>query len=452
MEVLTMRSAAIAILVLIVAVTATACRADCDLRSRGLAGFGYRALTDADRDSLGIPDLGGIVVTRVVAGSAAEDAGLKSGDIVTGLDQVGIRDASDLLGALRAHYAGDRTVISALRDGESLDLPLIFTADRETSDDVEMEYTCFESGGVRLRAVVTSPPGSRGKVLPALLMVSALGSPRFSGLPYYSMGRELAHAFSHSGFRVLRFQLRGGGDSEGEDYRTTDFMTEVGDNLAALDYLMQRADVAGERVFVMGHSTGGMVGAVIAGRRELAGLVVSCTVGRTFYERMLETLRFQAGMGGDSPESIDRTLKNYLELTVCVARGDSLAAIVRRNPDIADYVNASNRIMDDRNIDYWNQQLNLNLAETYSAIDEPVLIVYGSSDFLTHLACHEHIRDVLVASGNDDVTLAVIPGIDHAYSHAEDKEESYTNYQTRDFHGSREPIDRIIEWLTETAP
>jgi len=426
--------------------------ADCDLQSRGFAGFGYRDLTEADRESAGRPDLEGILVTVIVPDSPAERAGMQAADIVTGLDGSPIRDTSDLLSALRSYYADDRVVISVLRGGEELALPLVFVANRETSDEVEVEYTCFESGGTLLRAVVTSPPGSGSNELPGLLIVSALGSPRFSGLPYYNMGRELAHAFSRNGFRVLRFQLRGAGDSEGEDYRTQDFRAEVEDNLAALDYLTERSDVDKERVFAMGHSTGGMIAAVVASRRDLAGLIVSCTVGRTFYERMLETLRFQGEMGGDSPETLDRTLKDYLELTVGIARGDSLSAIVAGNPNIAAYVNAAGRIMDDRNTDYWRQQLNLNLSETYSEIEEPVLIIYAASDFLTQLACHQHIRDVLVASGNDNVTLEVIQGIDHAYSHAKDKEESYTNYQTRDFRGNPEPIERIVRWLKTIDP
>jgi pimeloyl-ACP methyl ester carboxylesterase len=435
--------------VLLLLVLSAAVLADCDLRSRGFAGFTYRDIAGGDRDSLGLPGLEGVIITLVVPGSASDQAGLVKGDIVTSLDRGPVRDGSDLIGTLRSYYAGDGATVAVLRNGETLALPLIFASNRETGEDVDVEYTCFESGGTRLRAVVTSPLGEEGKRLPAILIVSALGSPRFSGLSYYNMGRVLAHTFSQKGFRTLRFELRGAGDSEGEDYRTTDFMTEVEDNLAALDYLMQRPDVDRGRVFVMGHSTGGMIGAVMASRRDLAGLVVSCTIGRTFYERMLETLRFQGEMAGDSPEALDRNLKDYLDLTVGVARGDSLSVLVAGNPNIAAFVNAAGRIMDDRNTDYWRQQLNLNMSETYSEVQEPVLIIYAASDFLTELACHEHIRDVLVASGNGDVTLDVIPGVDHAYSYAEDKEASYRTYQTRDFRGSPEPIDRIVAWLKE---
>ena len=227
---------------------------------------------------------------------------------------------------------------------------------RETADDLAIEYTCFESDGVRLRAVVTSPPGSAGRSLPALLMVSALGSPRLVATPGYSAWREIAYAASRAGFRVLRFELRGSGDSEGEDYHTTDFDRETADNLAAFDYLAGRADVDPGKVFVMGHSTGGMIAALVASKRETAGLVTSCTIGRTFYERSLETLRLQSELGGDTPADTDAKLGQYLDLMTAAARGDSLPAILERSPELAQYVNKNNRIMDDRNLDYWREQ------------------------------------------------------------------------------------------------
>lgn len=438
-------------LILTFAFTALAC-GDCDLRSRGLAGFRYRDVTEAEIDSLGLPILSGIAVIQIVPDSPADQAGIRQGDIITAINDRAICDGSDLVNKLRSYYAGDRVIVRGLRDAEPVALPLVFEAfPRETSDEIEVEYTCFETDGIRLRAVVTSPPNSTDRKLPGVLIVSALGSPRLTGMDYYSVGRELGHIFAGNGFRVLRFELRGAGDSEGNDFRTTDFFAEVDDNLAALEYLMQRPDVDENQVFVMGHSTGGMIAAVIASRRDLAGLIVSCTIGRTFYERMFETLRFQARMAGDTPQGIDRMLKDYMELTVSIARGDSLASITRRNRDLAQYVNTSSRIMDDRNTAYWHQQLNLNLSETYGAVTEPVLIIYAASDFLTQLACHEHIRNVLVSSGNENVTLAVIPDLDHAYAHAKDKQASYANYQTRDFKGNPEPINRIASWLKEVV-
>ncbi|MFZ1947038.1 MAG: alpha/beta fold hydrolase [bacterium] len=453
------------------AATLVAATADCDLRSRGFAGFGYRNPTEAERDSLrlasaegagldgpdstGVPDGRapgplGVIVTQVVEGAAADRAGLAAGDVLVRYCGEDIRDNSTLATLVRLRHAGDTARADFVRAGKRMVADLVLeAAPREAAADLTIEYTCFESDGTRLRAVVTSPAASGDLRLPALLMVSALASPRLVATPGYGAWRDLAHAIARGGFRVLRFELRGSGDSEGEDYHDAGFYDEVADNLAALDYLAARPDVDPARVFVMGHSTGGMIAAVIASRRATAGLVTSSTIGRTFYERSLETLRLQSELAGDSASVTDLKLKQYLDLMAAAARGDSLPAILERSPALAEYVNAQGRIMDDRNLAYWREQLNLNLPETYSKISEPVLVVYGASDFLTSLACHEHIRDVLLASGNPDVTLAVVPECDHAFAFAKDKRESHANYKTRNFRANPEPVQIIGRWLAE---
>jgi alpha-beta hydrolase superfamily lysophospholipase len=430
------------------ALAGRALAAGCDLKPRGFAGFAYRDLTGADADSLKHGDTRGITVSQVVPGSPAERAGLKAGDVITGYDGHPILDSSGLASVVRHYFAGDTVSVLLVRGGRPITQPLALGSyPLEASSEVETEYTCFETNGIKLRAVVTSPPGGGKARLPALLLVSALGSPRLVGTPGYSMGREIAHAVTGIGFRVLRFELRGSGDSEGEDYRETDFTTEVNDNLAAFDYLASREDVDPARVFVMGHSTGGMIAAIVASRRETAGLVTSCTIGRTFYERSLETLRLQSEFAGDTPQVTDTKLKGYLDLMTAAARGDSLAEILRRNPALAEHVNSNNRIMDDRNPAYWREQLNLNLPEVYAGVTEPVLIVYAASDFLTQLACHEAIRDVLAAAGNRDVTLAVIPETGHGYTYARDKREAFDTYRKSDRKPNPEPLLRIAEWL-----
>ena len=208
-----------------------------------------------------------------------------------------------------------------------------------------------------------------------MLVVSALGSPRLVDVPGHDMRRELAHEISKAGLRMMRFELRGYGDSEGEDFRTTDRVTEVNDNLAALDYLTSREDVDRSHVFVRGHSTAAFVVAQLAGQRELGGVIVSCTVGLTFYERMVETLRLQSELGGDSAANTDRAIADYLLLSVAVAGGEPLPSVIEKPPHLSRFVNSDGRIMDDRTAEYWRQQLTLNLTEVYAEIEEPVLIV-----------------------------------------------------------------------------
>lgn len=439
-------------------------RAGGELKRRAYVGMGYRAVTAADSALLG-PDASatrgtaaadtapapalprGLVVNRVVSGGPAEQAGLEVGDLMLALDDLPVVDESGLRAILRERYAGDTLALSLRRGGRPVTLRIVASSlPEEQADSLAIEYTSFSARGARLRAVMVSPPGGAGRRLPAVLIVSALGSPQLIGVPFPSTARSLAYRLARAGFRVLRFELRGFGDSEGEDYHTTGFHAEVEDNLAALEWLAARPDVDPARVFIFGHSTGGMEAALLAGRRPPAGLVVSCTVGRTFYERMAETVRLQNELEGRPDPETDRRVGEYLALAGAIARG-APAAELRRDSTFAGFFNDRGRIMDDRTVEFWREQLTLNLAEIYGRIRCPVLIVWGASDFLTQRACHERIRDVLTRAGNADVTLRVIPGCDHRYCRARDARESFENYRTGAFTENPEAGGAVLEWL-----
>ncbi len=61
----------------------------------------------------------GAELARVVAGSPAADAGLKTGDVITKFDGTSIAGASDLTAAVHAQKAGATVTITYTRDGQS---------------------------------------------------------------------------------------------------------------------------------------------------------------------------------------------------------------------------------------------------------------------------------------------------------------------------------------------
>lgn len=61
----------------------------------------------------------GAELARVVAGSPAADAGLKTGDVITKFDGTSISGASDLTAAVHAQKAGATVTITYTRDGQS---------------------------------------------------------------------------------------------------------------------------------------------------------------------------------------------------------------------------------------------------------------------------------------------------------------------------------------------
>ncbi|WP_434741558.1 trypsin-like peptidase domain-containing protein [Micromonospora sp. SH-82] len=60
---------------------------------------------------------GGALVSSVLPGSAAEQAGLRQGDVITRFGDTTVNDSSDLVGAVQARKVGDRVEVRYQRDG-----------------------------------------------------------------------------------------------------------------------------------------------------------------------------------------------------------------------------------------------------------------------------------------------------------------------------------------------
>jgi pimeloyl-ACP methyl ester carboxylesterase len=207
-------------------------------------------------------------------------------------------------------------------------------------------------------------------------------------------------AVARAGFRVLRFELSGAGDSEGEDHRNTDFAAEAADNRAALNYLRSRADIDAGRIFVWGHSTGGMIAAILASSEDLAGLCVSSTIGRNMYERVAGTVRRQGELAGLPPAEVESRVVAHLKLLGALASG-ATAAELAADPALSRFVNAAGRIHDNRTVAYWRQQLELDLVAIYGGVSDRSHRL-PRVDF-TLREDHELIARVLRAAGNAHV-------------------------------------------------
>jgi S1-C subfamily serine protease len=70
---------------------------------------------------------GKVVVAAVVPNSAADEAGVLAGDVITALDDVLIDDSFDLIYEVNQRASGDQATLAVERDGEQLQLEVTFT-------------------------------------------------------------------------------------------------------------------------------------------------------------------------------------------------------------------------------------------------------------------------------------------------------------------------------------
>lgn len=86
---------------------------------RGLLGARILELNTARAEDQGIDRDNGVLVSEVTEDSAAEEAGLKAGDVITGVDGVTTLRNSELLEQLGRHRPGDVVTIEFERDGKA---------------------------------------------------------------------------------------------------------------------------------------------------------------------------------------------------------------------------------------------------------------------------------------------------------------------------------------------
>lgn len=102
---------------------------------RGRLGISYTEIDGQLADYFKAPKDSAVLVNSVAAGSAAEKAGIKAGDLLIKLGTDSVEDGSDLADAVRRLEGGKATPVTVWRDGKSVDLSVTVEATRRTRLD-----------------------------------------------------------------------------------------------------------------------------------------------------------------------------------------------------------------------------------------------------------------------------------------------------------------------------
>lgn len=72
-----------------------------------------------------------MAVVEVNAGSSAEEAGVLAGDVILAVNGQTIADTADLMAVRRGCAIGDTMTLTILRDGETLDIPVVLRSNKK---------------------------------------------------------------------------------------------------------------------------------------------------------------------------------------------------------------------------------------------------------------------------------------------------------------------------------
>ncbi len=119
---------------------------------RAILGISGITVDDAAAKKFNLSVTEGAYVAEIAKGGSADKAGLKSGDVITGIDNAKIGSMPDLQAKVNSFHPGDKATVKLLRDGKSIELSVTFSDGNVENGTVTSEGTVMFYGA-ELKAV-----------------------------------------------------------------------------------------------------------------------------------------------------------------------------------------------------------------------------------------------------------------------------------------------------------
>jgi dienelactone hydrolase len=400
------------------------------LPRRGLFGARVATLPSDTRRSQKVAEGVGVLVEAVFPGSTAAEMGLERGDVVTAVGEAPAKAPVQFVGLFAVRNVGDRVEVTFVRDGTPRTRSAALKPrPLESSDAYDVVYGSVESRGKRLRTILTRPRGA-GKALPSLFVIQGIGAYSVESLaPGQGTYARFTDAFTRHGYVTFRVDKPGQGDSEGGPTRDVDFATELDGYRQALKALKAADGVDPERVVILGHSMGGVMGPLIAAENPVRGVAAYGTVAKTWHEYILENNRRQQTLAGDDPATIDRQLRRDAAILHLVnVDGLSFREVAEKYPDLKGRVEETTeggQYYGGRNVEFFRQLAAMNLPEAWAKFPGHALAAWGQADFVSSESDHALIAAVVNRVRPGKGTFLAVPESDHGFRRAASQEESF---------------------------
>ena len=347
------------------------------------------------RASLGIrvtpapQGVGGALAAQVMHGSSAEAMGLHDGDLIVRAGGHAVTQASDVTAYAHSLHGGDQAELTVTRAGHQLRLhgkakPRPY----EQYENATSDYGAVAFRGGQLRDILVTPKGISNPPVLFLLPGFSCASiePADASDPYRRLGEELVKR----GVAYYRVEKPGLGDSAGTpDCADIDFATELEAFRDAYRHLIEARQVNPDRIFMFGHSLGGLEAPLLAAETPPRGIAVYGTVLRNWADYHFDVDRIQSflangadvAQAAEASESHRDLLRSFYfarEAPEQIAEASSAYGDVMRN---AFGWNGTDKMFG-RNYKFMQDLAHLPLSSAWKSAKSRVLALYGESDIV----------------------------------------------------------------------
>jgi len=300
----------------------------------------------------------------------------------------------------------------------------------------EVDFT-VGAGQWRLPGTLTLPVAATSKDMPALVLVHGSGpADRDETTGVNKPFRDLAWGLAAKGVAVLRYEKRTrehAAELATMDPTTFTLKEEfVDDALSAAAQLRATKGIDPKRIFVLGHSLGGVaVPRIGQADTNLAGLILlgGC-LARPLEDALASTLRYVASLQGTPDKDVQAQLDSLLAQ---LAKVKSLTAADVKSRDLL--IGATPR--------YWLDLREHDPLAIAKSLKQPFLVLHGDRDYQAPRADFDVWKKAFGSRSN--ATFKLYPKLNHLFMAGEGKSMPAEYLQPG--HMEQAVVDDIAEWI-----
>jgi len=347
------------------------------------------------------------------------------------------------------------------------------TKSKDKANGMSAQYS-----GITLTGTLTVPvarAGSEPKRYPAVIMVTGSGpQDRDETIGKHKPFETIAHFLAKNGIASLRYDDRGVGESTGEHLTATseDFAKDA---LAVWKHATTLAELDPDRIGILGHSEGGLIGPMAAAWEPgVAFLVLLAPPGLTGAEVLSTQIDRMSELQGMSEEDRIATMSLQQELQDIAsgyyvsetATRNSIREAINKNWEglqnlalsqdpLADVGQVKRQLTSSIEQQFQQLQmpwfrfyLNYDPSTNWMLIRCPTLAIWGSNDVqvLPEINRAQILRSV-ARNADLTVTLEVLPGLNHLLQTSETGLPSEYDQIEEDI--SSTALSSILRWAEE---
>ena len=326
-------------------------------------------------------------------------------------------------------------------------LPRRAGAVNETYPDHDVIYDSVRNAaGQNLRIIVTRPKAD-GK-FPAIFLTGWLSCDTVEAPPAAtdSISQIFRRLAALPDFVLIRLEKPGVGESEG-DCSKTDFDSELASYRSAFRHMQTYDFVDKSKVFILGSSNGAGWAPLVTEGVPVRGYVVFGGWVKTWFEHMMEIERRRFSLAGKTASEVNSLMEQVARFyTEYLIEGQTPHKVVERKPSLQS-IWPEEKDLDHlygRPVAYYQQLQKLNLAEAWSRVSVPTLVMHGQYDWIMTREDSEIIADLVNKTTAGSTQFVEVPNAGHGLDHRDSLQNAFSG-KALPFEAKN--ADRIAVWF-----